>query len=618
MVMPVPMAAHMLQFHPIPFTQQLLQQSSSSSSSHHHFQLFHHSPPPPPPPPPQTQNPAARLIFPPPHHHRRQFPIGGDAREPEPAAAVAEINSPHGGCSGGGGGREFLAGMMNFKLGVDDCGREGGADDDDDEDAAAAERGGIHGWHHEEERPLDIDYIYRNGKRNKHKEPESPPPPPPSLAAAEFYKQSEETPIAAAAADDDEADESGHGRAPTGGSNYKLFSELEAIYKPGSSSGGGGIAEANQTGSGSALTGDENSLIPASNAAFGAAAVLSEMSAGGEAPTEKQPQQINVSSGGGGGGGMRRSKRKRRQKQQQLAAVAAFFETLVRQLMEHQESLHRRFLDAMERRDRERAGRDDAWRRQEAARSARDAAARARDRQLSAAREAAVVAFLEKISGQALHLPPAAADEAATAITTTMAAKIPITAPTDSDVIGAETGGRRWPKAEVEALIGVRWRLEEKFQEPGLKGPLWDEVSAQMAAIGFRRSAKRCKEKWENINKYFRKAKDSGKRRPPHAKTCPYFRQLDELYSKPAATVRNSSELLDAIVVSRESNVDVVDDDDDDDDDTDGAEEGGGGGGGGGGEQEGEGESLSEGEAQGLSNKLDQYKVHHESTNLFF
>ena len=32
-----------------------------------------------------------------------------------------------------------------------------------------------------------------------------------------------------------------------------------------------------------------------------------------------------------------------------------------------------------------------------------------------------------------------------------------------------------------------------------------------MATAGYRRSAKRCKEKWENINKYFRKAKESGK-----------------------------------------------------------------------------------------------------------
>ncbi|CAA6669815.1 unnamed protein product [Spirodela intermedia] len=45
----------------------------------------------------------------------------------------------------------------------------------------------------------------------------------------------------------------------------------------------------------------------------------------------------------------------------------------------------------------------------------------------------------------------------------------------------------RWPKAEVQALIQVRSNLESRFQEPGLKGPLWEEVSSAMAAMGYQR-----------------------------------------------------------------------------------------------------------------------------------
>ncbi|KAK0576840.1 hypothetical protein LWI29_024121 [Acer saccharum] len=51
-----------------------------------------------------------------------------------------------------------------------------------------------------------------------------------------------------------------------------------------------------------------------------------------------------------------------------------------------------------------------------------------------------------------------------------------------------------------------------------------------MRGLGYNRSAKRCKEKWENINKYFKKVKDSNKKRPQDSKTCPYFSQLDALY----------------------------------------------------------------------------------------
>ncbi|EYU44888.1 hypothetical protein MIMGU_mgv1a018585mg [Erythranthe guttata] len=44
------------------------------------------------------------------------------------------------------------------------------------------------------------------------------------------------------------------------------------------------------------------------------------------------------------------------------------------------------------------------------------------------------------------------------------------------------------------------------------------------------KSARCCKEKWENINKYFKKVKESNKKRPEDSKTCPYFHQLDAIY----------------------------------------------------------------------------------------
>jgi hypothetical protein len=414
-------------------------------------------------------------------------------------------------------------------------------------------------------RPLDIDYLHssssskRTGKE-KVATPESPAP----AAAANYFKKSDDNAAAAAAA---------------GGGNYKLFSELEAIYKPGS--GGAGVA---QTGSGSGLTGDDNAILePAiadlqdvAAAAAGPQLNTSETSAGEEAAAVVQPQpqpQPQASADAA-----RRKRKRRRQQQEQLSASASFFERLVQRLMEHQESLHRQFLEAMERRERERAARDEAWRRQEADKFAREAGARAQDRASAAAREAAIIAYLEKISGESITLPPPAPPAAASGDDTsqdaTAAGNGKELVPYDGGDATAPEGGvgslhlstSRWPKHEVEALIRVRTGLEGRFQEPGLKGPLWEEVSARMAAAGYGRSAKRCKEKWENINKYFRKAKESGKKRPAHAKTCPYFDELDRLYSRSghshsAAAARDgeanagggeakqaSSELLDAVV----------------------------------------------------------------------
>ncbi|XP_047076160.1 trihelix transcription factor DF1-like [Lolium rigidum] len=279
---------------------------------------------------------------------------------------------------------------------------------------------------------------------------------------------------------------------------------------------------------------------------------MSETSAGEDAAAVLQPPPPPQAQQQASAGEARRKQRKRRRHEVQSAS-ASFFERLVQRLIEHQEGLHRQFLDAMERRERERAARDEAWRRQEAEKFAREAAARAQDRASAAAREQAIIAYLEKLSGEAIVLPPPA----------------PIPAPASTDDAtshdvgagrelvpydGADTSlplmssSSRWPKHEVEALIRVRSGLDGRFQEPGLKGPLWEEVSTRMAAAGYGgRSAKRCKEKWENINKYFRKAKESGKKRPAHAKTCPYFDELDRLYSRTTGK-QGSSELLDAVV----------------------------------------------------------------------
>jgi hypothetical protein len=100
---------------------------------------------------------------------------------------------------------------------------------------------------------------------------------------------------------------------------------------------------------------------------------------------------------------------------------------------------------------------------------------------------------------------------------------------------GGEGGGStssRWPKEEVEALIQVRNEKDEQYRDAGGKGPLWEDIAAGMRRIGYNRSAKRCKEKWENINKYYKKVKESNKRRPEDSKTCPYFHQLDAMYRK--------------------------------------------------------------------------------------
>ncbi|KAG6624243.1 trihelix transcription factor DF1-like [Carya illinoinensis] len=245
-----------------------------------------------------------------------------------------------------------------------------------------------------------------------------------------------------------------------------------------------------------------------------------------------------------------RRKRKRKWKD--------FFERLMREVIQKQEELHRRFLEAIEKREHERMAREEAWRVQEMARITREREILAQERSIAATKDAAVMSFLQKISeqqnpGQAaqfdLPQPQPVLQPAAPPPALPVQQSAPISTPPAAAKVLPQTvaslgiqkidnnGGSftprsssRWPKVEVQALIKLRTNLDEKYQDSGPKGPLWEEISAAMRKLGYNRSAKRCKEKWENINKYFKKVKESNKKRPEDSKTCPYFHQLDALY----------------------------------------------------------------------------------------
>ncbi|PQQ08000.1 trihelix transcription factor GT-2-like [Prunus yedoensis var. nudiflora] len=237
-----------------------------------------------------------------------------------------------------------------------------------------------------------------------------------------------------------------------------------------------------------------------------------------------------------------RSKKKRKWKY--------FFRRLTKEVLEKQEKLQEKFLEAIVKCEHERTVREEAWRMQEMARLDKEHQILAQERSSAAAKDVAVIEFLQKVSGQQnvtnniqaievnrtipsrpqpLMPPPPPAPVAV--ITTSF--EVPRLDNGDNSII--PPGSTRWPRVEVEALINLRTCLDVRYQEAGPKGSLWEEISAGMKRLGYNRSAKRCKEKWENINKYFKKVKESSKTRPEDSKTCPYFNQLEScwLWEKP-------------------------------------------------------------------------------------
>ncbi|KAI4977692.1 hypothetical protein ZWY2020_014246 [Hordeum vulgare] len=88
--------------------------------------------------------------------------------------------------------------------------------------------------------------------------------------------------------------------------------------------------------------------------------------------------------------------------------MMAFLERVMKQVVQRQEEMHQRFLAAMEKREAERAAREEAWRRQEMARLKREQEQRAHERAAAATRDAYIIAFLQRVVGQGQAVPPVA------------------------------------------------------------------------------------------------------------------------------------------------------------------------------------------------------------------
>ncbi|KAL6145737.1 hypothetical protein ACLB2K_056422 [Fragaria x ananassa] len=107
--------------------------------------------------------------------------------------------------------------------------------------------------------------------------------------------------------------------------------------------------------------------------------------------------------------------------------------------------------------------------------------------------------------------------------------------------LGGDGGSGRWPRQETLTLLEIRSRLDHKFKEANQKGPLWDEVSRIMCEEhGYQRSGKKCREKFENLYKYYKKTKE-GKAGRQDGKHYRFFRQLEALYGETSNNIAASS-----------------------------------------------------------------------------
>lgn len=253
--------------------------------------------------------------------------------------------------------------------------------------------------------------------------------------------------------------------------------------------------------------------------------------------------------------------KKRKRKHKKFKMVKGLCVDLVQKMMAQQEEMHKKLLEDMVNRDEEKIKREEAWRKEEMERVKREIHVREHEHEMAKDRQSTITEFLNKITSfdQKIQIPfDMSLQDLENPIPLSEMTKIPSSEKiTDNpnQCHSKEDIGKRWPRDEVLALINTRSNVSngiginnEEHQDfignnkgSAGGGSLWERISQGMLELGYKRSAKRCKEKWENINKYFRKTKDTNKKRSLDSRTCPYYHELSKLYNQERTTIPTSS-----------------------------------------------------------------------------
>ncbi|XP_071691108.1 trihelix transcription factor GTL2 [Rutidosis leptorrhynchoides] len=253
--------------------------------------------------------------------------------------------------------------------------------------------------------------------------------------------------------------------------------------------------------------------------------------------------------------------KKRKRKHKNFKMVKGMCIDLVKKMMAKQEEMHKMLLEDMANRDEEKIKREEAWRKDEMERVQKEFQIREHEQEMARDRQSTINEYLNKITSfdkkiqipfdmdlQELQTNIANIDKlmSSSEITKTPSLDMITEKSNQYQLTAKDDIGKRWPRDEVLALINIRSKVNNGIgvgnnEEHKGGGSLWERISQGMLDLGYKRSAKRCKEKWENINKYFRKTKDANKKRSLDSRTCPYYYELSKLYNQEKVALSSNS-----------------------------------------------------------------------------
>ncbi|KAK9170474.1 hypothetical protein Syun_002614 [Stephania yunnanensis] len=235
------------------------------------------------------------------------------------------------------------------------------------------------------------------------------------------------------------------------------------------------------------------------------------------------------------------------------AKIREFIDYQMKKLIDTQEAWLEKMLRTLEQKEHERMVREEEWRKQEEARIDQEHKFWAKERAWFEARDAALMEALKKVTGGKELITTLSPLQAMLMRTTTNHVQENkgdngpnYSNDQDESEMMMKNDIReeiRWEEDEVSSLIQIRSNMDHRFQQEDddsngdeyFERALWEEVSAKMACLGYDRSLKRCKEKWENINECLRRRPSNKecnyKKRKENAKlskSCCYFPSIGD------------------------------------------------------------------------------------------
>lgn len=96
-----------------------------------------------------------------------------------------------------------------------------------------------------------------------------------------------------------------------------------------------------------------------------------------------------------------------------------------------------------------------------------------------------------------------------------------------SDLKTPKKRAETWVQEETRVLIGLRREIDSLFNTSKSNKHLWDQISMKMREKGFDRSPTMCTDKWRNLLKEFKKAKQNQDRNG--SAKMSYYKEIEEI-----------------------------------------------------------------------------------------